>query len=520
VAISAFFTVLVLVWDPHVRDLAAQTFRSELFERNGFAIWNGSWFGGHYTLTYSVLFPPLGALVGPRLVGAVSVVLSAYLFDRLVRDHWGERAGWATLWFGLGAVTLLLSGRVTFALGVAIALLALRFLQTGRRPEALVAAAGTALASPVAAVFLGGTLLAAALARANGSPRTLLGVGGAAIGVVVAINLAFPGGGEFPFAFSSFVGVPLWCAGALLVTRGIPEERTFRTIVVAYLLGSVLVWLTPNPIGGNAVRLGALFGGPVLAAILLSRRTRAPELVVALVLAGSLYWQLMPGIRDVAETRGDPSGVASYYEPLRRWLHAHGGHRARIEVPPSANQWEAAYLAPSFALARGWLRQMDTTQNEIFYDEGLTHPAYAGWLRENGVRYVALSSAPVDYSAERERELLLAEPSYLRLRWRSADWTVYEVRRREPLLFAAGEERARLLRLKPESFTVAAAQPGRMVVRVRYTPFWSVDPDLGCVSRAGDWTGLEVRRPGPVRVSIAFSPGGVMEDFLGRSRDC
>jgi hypothetical protein len=75
VALSVAFTTAVLLWDPHVRDLAAQTFRTELFERGGFSIWNGSWYGGHYTLTYSVLLPPAAALVGARTVGALSVVL-------------------------------------------------------------------------------------------------------------------------------------------------------------------------------------------------------------------------------------------------------------------------------------------------------------------------------------------------------------------------------------------------------------------------------------------------------------
>ncbi|MGH2960904.1 MAG: hypothetical protein ACRDL3_01720, partial [Solirubrobacterales bacterium] len=100
VALSSALAAILLIWDPQVRDLAAQAFRVELFEREGFAIWNGSWYEGHYTLTYSVLFPPLAALLGPQLVGALSAIASAYLFDRLVRDHWGERARWATLWFG------------------------------------------------------------------------------------------------------------------------------------------------------------------------------------------------------------------------------------------------------------------------------------------------------------------------------------------------------------------------------------------------------------------------------------
>src|SRR5215471_21041894 len=86
VALSSVLAVAMLAWNPQVGDLAAQVFRTELFERGGLAIWNGSWYGGHYTLTYSVLFPPLAALLGPKLVGMLSVVSSAYLFDRIVRD--------------------------------------------------------------------------------------------------------------------------------------------------------------------------------------------------------------------------------------------------------------------------------------------------------------------------------------------------------------------------------------------------------------------------------------------------
>ena len=32
-------------------------------------------------------------------------------------------------------------------------------------------------------------------------------------------NLVFPGAGEFPFAFSSFIAIPLWCGSALYLTR-------------------------------------------------------------------------------------------------------------------------------------------------------------------------------------------------------------------------------------------------------------------------------------------------------------
>ena len=122
---------------PPLRDLAAHTFRAEFFEDHGFAIWNNTWYGGHYMLSYSVLFPPLAALLSPVWAAAGAAVTSAWLFDRIVRARWGEAGAWAGLWFGvLGAVALLANGWLVFALGVAFGLGALRALQVGRRGTA------------------------------------------------------------------------------------------------------------------------------------------------------------------------------------------------------------------------------------------------------------------------------------------------------------------------------------------------------------------------------------------------
>src|SRR6185503_13927941 len=91
-AIAAAVTTAFAIWNPPLRDLAAHTFRAEYFEDHGFAIWNGTWYGGHYLLAYSVLFPPLAALLSPVWVGAASAVASAHLFAGLVRARWGEAA--------------------------------------------------------------------------------------------------------------------------------------------------------------------------------------------------------------------------------------------------------------------------------------------------------------------------------------------------------------------------------------------------------------------------------------------
>jgi len=528
VALSSALALLMLLWSPPVGDLAAQVFRTELFESAGLAIWNGSWYGGHYTLTYSLLFPPLASLLGPQVVGLLAVVSSSYLFDRLVRDRWGVEARWATLWFGAGVVTLLADGQLTFALGVACGLAALRCLQTGRTSLALLAAAACPLASPVAGAFLAGVLVVGAIEPGRRASRLALGAGAIALALVLAPNVAFPEAGHFPFVFSSYVAIPLWCAGALILTQGVrDEERQLRRVLIAYALGSTLIWLVPNAMGGNAVRLGALFGGPVLAAVLLSRRPRptvpawffAPLLVLAIL--GSLYWQLTASVTQIARSVGDPSTSAAYFHPAAHWLRTQGAEGARIEVPPTANHWESAFLASRFDMARGWLRQLDTTREDLFYDEKkLTGASYGNWLRTNAISYVALPDAPLDYSSVAERRLILSDPSYLTLRFRSEHWRIYEVRDPKPLVAPLDGAAAETLWFGRQGFALDVKRAGEFFVRVNFTPYWSIARGYGCIVRRGDWTVARASRPGIFRVAADFSVGRAWKAATGARKTC
>jgi hypothetical protein len=550
VALSAALAAAMLAWNPPVGDLAAQVFRAELFDRAGLGIWNGSWYGGHYTLTYSFLFPPLASLLGPRLLATLAVVASAYLFDRLVRDRWGERARWATLWFAAGVVTLLADGQLTFALGVAFGLASLRALQLRRIPLALLASAACALSSPVAAVSLAGVLLAGAVDPTGCLSRISRGwrrggrfrsgeagfplpsdrtrgtaaawTASIALLLVLIPNLVFPGAGEFPFAFSSYVAIPLWCGSALYVTRGLGEEEPrLRRVLLAYLLAATAIWLLPNAMGGNAVRLGALFGGPVLAAVVLAHRPRVPVWFLALFLAGSLYWQLTASVTQVARSVGDPSTEAVYFASLAGWLREHGGRAARIEVPPTANHWESTHLVPEFELARGWLRQLDTTREAIFYRERpLTHRAYRAWLHDGAVSYVALPDAPLDYSAQRERRLILSEPPYLQPRWSNSDWRLYEVRDPAPLAQPLGAGEATVRRVTNSGFSLDVDRPGRFLVRVAFTPYWSIAQGQGCLVRRGEWTVARANQPGLFKVRADFSLPRAWNAVTGAGKTC
>ena len=559
VALSSLLALAMLAWNPQVGDLAAQVFRTQLFQHAGLAIWNGSWYGGHYTLTYSFLFPPLASLLGPQLVGTLSVVASSYLFDRLVRDRWGEPARWATLWFAAGVVTLLADGQLTFALGVAFALASLRFLQIDRGKLALAASGACALSSPVAAAFLAGVLLAALAADVdwNGLVRGWRGLGGAenggeaparrpprgrdgprgpalaalaaaaiALALTLIPNLAFPESGQFPFAFSSYVAIPLWCGGVLFVTRGLgEEERQLRWVLAGYVAISTLLLVAPNPLGGNAVRLGALFGGPVLAAVVLARRPRLgafSALVLALAMAGGLYWQVTASVSQIARSVGDPSTSRDYFQLAARWLRAHAGSGVRVEVPPTANHWESAYMAGQFELARGWLRQLDTTRDDIFYDDPgeLTSAAYRDWLHRNAISYVALPDAPLDYSSVAERRLILSAPPYLDLRWSSRHWRIYAVDRPAPLVQPLGAAAARTLWVGRQGFGLDVTRPGEFLVRVNFTPYWSIDRGSGCLLRHGDWTVARAAHPGILRVSADFSLGRAWNAMTGAHKTC
>ena len=233
----------MLAWNPQVGDLAAQVFRTELFQRGGLAIWNGSWYGGHYTLTYSVLFPPLAALLGPQTVGALAVIASSYLFDRLVRDRWGEAARWATLWFAAGVVTLLADGQLTFALGVAFG------LADAARAAASAAAGPPPLGRPPAARSPARSPPPSSPASSSSARSSAAAPLEPRRAIWVACDRARPGPdpqprlprsrASSPSAFSSYVAIPLWCGSALYITRGLAgEERQLRWVLAGYLLAA------------------------------------------------------------------------------------------------------------------------------------------------------------------------------------------------------------------------------------------------------------------------------------------
>jgi hypothetical protein len=503
--ITAAFAVAYLIAAPPSPDLAAASYRSDLFARVGFSLWDNSWYGGHHLLAYSVLAPALGALVGPRLVAAISMTIAAALFALLIDRRFPTSATRiAAAWFALGAGIALLSSRVPFDLGLAVGLGSLLLAQHNRLGAALAVALLTSLASPVAGAFLALAFLAWALAGATRAWPGALTI--AALAPIALLSIAFPEGGAQPFVASAFYPA---LVGVLVIGAVMPpRQRVLRIGTALYALTLIGCYVVPSAVGGNADRLGALVAGPVAACVLAGEPGWRRWLLVVLA-PFLLYWQANAPVADFAAASSDPAVHASYYTPLLGELHAlgvgYGARPARIEVVPTVDHWEARWVAPHAMIARGWERQLDQDRNGLFYDDSapLTAARYRRWLGANAISYVALPDAPLDYSAKAEAHLLRAgRLGYLQEVWRSAHWRLFAVLGARPLVSAPG----RLTSVGSDDLTLYAPRPGAYTVRVRFTPYWAVASGVGCVSRSpAGWTLLDARRAGNLHVVIDFS---------------
>jgi hypothetical protein len=497
--VAAAAAAVYLAWDPPSADLAAQQFRTDLFEREGFTLFSTAWYGGHHTPGYSVLFPPLGALLGPRLVAAIAAVLATACVAALCGDERGRVAGLA---FVPGIMASLVSGRLAFTLGAGFAAGAVLAAARGRPWLAALGGFLTALASPVAAAFAalaGAALWGAARERDPTAGRAGAALVVSAVAPVLFVVVAFPEGGTFPFVFSAFL--PTFVFGVVVAVAAPREWRAVRIGAALYALVALAAFAIPTPIGGNAARLGTLLAGPVAILALWPRR----KVVLAALALPIAYWALQPAVRDWLRAHDDPSTEAAFYAPVADFLEAR--QPARVAIPFTQSHGEAFHLARRLPISRGWERQLDIERNELFYEGRLTPERYAGWLYENAIGYVAVPlQLPMDESGEEEKTLALADPRPLREVLRTERWRVFATADVRPL----AEGGATLTELKPEGFVLNASQPGTNTIRVRFTPYWALLEGEGCVEPApGGWTRVRVRARGRIEVGTRFALGRI-----------
>ncbi|MGI8421833.1 MAG: hypothetical protein ACR2MU_06195, partial [Gaiellaceae bacterium] len=123
---AASFAALLAWFGPPGSDLAAHAYQRALFLQHGFSLWNNFWYAGRYSfVTYSVLYYPLAALFGIRLLAVATIATAALAFAVVIGREWGPTARWSSRTFALVWAGIVLSAAFPFALGIALTLLAL-----------------------------------------------------------------------------------------------------------------------------------------------------------------------------------------------------------------------------------------------------------------------------------------------------------------------------------------------------------------------------------------------------------
>lgn len=492
-------------------DMAAQYAWTDFIRAHPSASYNLSWYGGLHPASYSILSPYIMAALGVRTTAVLAGTLSATVGAALL-IRWGVRRPMVpVLWTTFALWCDVVSGRVTFALGMLFAMIAALVLfpaaanLRGRSPRLATAVVMTALAtmcSPVAGLFLLVVAAALFLTGRRADAYVLTAVPPLVVG---ATSLLFPFYGVQPFNWY-FAIIPL----AVAVVTALVVPKTWCVMRVGswvYALGVALTWAIPSPIGSNVERLALLFGGTVLLVVARGSQWTGMRLVALwLAFAGTAVWQIAKPIVDQVNTSvvGDTVRHASPLIAELRKVHADKG---RVEVVPLRSHWEASGLSPYVNLARGWNRQADVERNPLFYDGTLTAGTYREWLEHWSVYYVVLpSDDKPDGAAVAEAKLVRSAPDWLKPVWSDANWQVFRVSGPvEPL----ADPPATVEEAGPAELTVSMPRAGSVLLRIPWSPVLGIeganDNKHGCLMQDDEWTRLNVPAAGTYRIGGTYA---------------
>ena len=321
-AAAAATLAALLAWlGPPGTDLAAHAYQRTVFLEHGFTLWNNFWYAGRYSfISYSVLYYPLAALLGIRLLAVATIAAAALAFAVVLGREFGPAARWSSRTFAVVWAGIVLSAAFPFALGVAFALLALWALQARQLWRFALVAALTLAASPLAFLLL--TLVLGGIALGRRPNRRVLTGAGLALGTIgaggVFLQRAFPGGGLYPFPFLELLGALAFCSIGLAMTWGVERARVLRWIFVVYAAACIGAFIVPSELGGNIARLR--FAALPIGVLLFALRQWKPRLLGVAALALGLSWNLSPLVASYASARTDPAAEPSYWAPAIGYL--------------------------------------------------------------------------------------------------------------------------------------------------------------------------------------------------------
>ena len=315
-AVAATLAAALAWFGPPGSDFAAHLYQRTLFEDHGFGIWNNFWYAGRYSfVTYSLLYYPLAAFLGIKLLAVASIATAALAFGVVAAREWGPAARWSNRSFAVVWAGVVLSGAFPFALGMALALLALWALQAGKRGRFALLTALVLAASPVAFVLLAVILAGIGLSRAPRRAELTLPLATLAAATVVELLLLrlFPSGGRFPFSLPEFAAACVFCGLGILLTWRVRTAGMLRWIYVVYLIACTAAYLVPSSLGENIARLR--YAAVPIAILTLSLRRWRPLPLALLALSLAVAWNLTPIAGSFVKTSADPASDPAYWAP-------------------------------------------------------------------------------------------------------------------------------------------------------------------------------------------------------------
>jgi hypothetical protein len=509
----------LLAWlAPPGGDLAAHEYQRWLFLTHGLTLWDNLWYAGRYAFVgYSVLYYPLAALLGIWLLAVLTVAVAAAAFALVVEREWGNAARWSGRAFAVVWPGVILAGEFPFALGGALALLALLALQRGRRWAAAVLVVLVLAASPVAFVLLAVVLAGVAAAR----PRALRGKAVPALAVVLTAAVGLLVVHLFPSGTLEFPGVEAleataFAVGLLALVWRLDRARGLRGVLIVYLLAVIAVYAVPSGLGHDIGRLRQLALPLALLVVALRRWRPLPLALAAVVLAGA--WNIVPLAGGWAEAAADRSANPAVWVAPVGYLHAHLGTGYRVEAVDTSQHWPALYLARAdIPLVRGWFRQDDRPVAGLLYRHGYTAGQYVAWLRRLGVQYVVLTDSPPDFSSRREAELVRSGQAGLRKVFAAPEVSVYAVPRPQPIVTGPG--RPTVLALRESRLSLHVSREGTYDVAVRWSPYWHAS--TGCLAKTPDgMLTLRTRAAATVRIAFDIDVSSLFDAFTGAAPRC
>ena len=426
VAVGVVDAAVFAIVAPNVNDIFAATARaSAVLHGVGLDYWFG-WFGGGSTPgNYSVLAPYLAALFSAIGLAAIATAATAPAAWFALRGTEHPVAG---LWVVVVTAGLnMWSGRVPFALGCLMAVLTAGFVMRRRAWLAALFGLLTVASSPVSAAFLALILFGLFLSPPEWRRTSVLAVLPIGIAMVgVAILFGQPG----PESFTLLQLAQLIAAAAVLLVAATPNW--LRTTIWLTLLGAPVIFLIPNGLGDNLLRLVA-YCLPAVVVATSTRPLRTALLAVSVALALSTK-QSVGDVFDAAEPTASPAYYTSLISELKT-LHPQL-RDCRLEVVDDGTHTASFALLDHAMLARGYEYQEDNALNAVLAKPDLNAIEYKVWLDNNAVCFVAIASTYRRAITPEFRLVSRQRPPYLDRVWHDASWTVYRVADPNPIVAA------------------------------------------------------------------------------------